>query len=46
MYKRQTEALEKGLSNAAFLRTDINLLPLAFAPGEVRELWILSLIHI
>lgn len=40
MWHGATEALERGISNAAFLRTDINLLPLAFAPGEVSELWI------
>ena len=40
MWHGATEALAQGLPNAAFLRTDINLLPLAFAPSEVSELWI------
>lgn len=40
MWHGATEALELGLTNAVFLRTDINLLPLAFAPSEVSELWI------
>lgn len=35
-----TEGLSLGLSNAAFLRTDINLLPMIFAPGEVSQIWI------
>ena len=33
-------ALEQGLDNVAFLRTDIDLLPHFFAPGEVEEIWI------
>ncbi|MDE6543290.1 MAG: tRNA (guanosine(46)-N7)-methyltransferase TrmB [Muribaculaceae bacterium] len=35
---KQAEAL--GLSNVAFLRTDIELIPNFFAPGEVASLWI------
>ncbi len=31
---------EQGMSNAAFLRTSIELLPYFFAPGEVDEIWI------
>ena len=30
----------EGIANAAFLRTDIELLPRFFAPGEVDEIWI------
>jgi len=33
-------ALEEGLSNVAFLRTQIELVDLLFAPNEVSELWI------
>ncbi len=40
MWYGATEALHLGVTNAAFLRTDIKLLPLAFASGEVSELWI------
>ena len=35
-----TSAREKGLKNAAFLRTYVELLPFFFAPGEVSEIWI------
>ena len=33
-------ALEEGLSNVAFLRTQIELIDRCFAPGEVSEIWI------
>jgi tRNA (guanine-N7-)-methyltransferase len=33
-------ALDKGLSNVAFIRTRIEILDLFFAPGEVSEIWI------
>jgi len=33
-------ALEHGLSNVAFVRTNIELLPYFFAPKEVHELWL------
>lgn len=33
-------ALQRGMGNVAFLRTDIDLLASFFAPGEVDELWI------
>ena len=33
-------ALEEGLSNVAFFRTQIELLDALFAPGEVAEIWI------
>ena len=35
-----TSAHEKGLKNAAFLRTYVELLPSFFATGEVSEIWI------
>ena len=35
-----TDAQRRGLKNVAFLRTDIELLPSFFAPGEVDEIWI------
>lgn len=34
------EVNDNGITNAAFLRTDIELLPSFFAPGEVAEIWI------
>ncbi len=34
------QALDEGLDNAAFLRTDITLLDCFFGPGEVAEIWI------
>ena len=34
------DVTEHGISNAAFLRTTIDLLPKFFAPGEVSEIWI------
>lgn len=34
------ESLETGLSNVAFLRTNIELIHYFFAPGEVSEIWI------
>lgn len=33
-------ALDSGLSNVRFLRTQIELIPAYFAPGEVEEIWI------
>ena len=40
MWTGATEALRLGLDNVAFIRTDIELLPMFFAPGEVSEIWI------
>ncbi len=40
MYIGAKEALEKNLSNAAFLRTQIEKLPDYFAAAEVSEIWI------
>ena len=35
-----TDALRSGMTNVAFLRTDIELIDRFFAPGEVDEIWI------
>jgi tRNA (guanine-N7-)-methyltransferase len=40
LWKGSTVAEEKGLSNAAFLRNLVELLPENFAPGELSEIWI------
>lgn len=40
MWTGATEARRLGMTNVAFLRTDIELLPHFFAPGEVAEIWI------
>lgn len=40
MYIGAKTALEEGLKNAAFLRTQIEMLPDYFAPGEVNNIWI------
>ncbi len=40
MWTGATKAQERGMDNVAFLRTDIELLPWFFAPGEVSEIWI------
>lgn len=40
MYTGAKQALEEKMTNVAFLRTDIELLPYFFAPGEVAEIWI------
>lgn len=40
MWTGARAATEEGLANAAFLRTNIELLPHFFAPGEVSEIWI------
>lgn len=34
------QVTDRGISNAAFLRTSIELIPYFFAPGEVDEIWI------
>jgi tRNA (guanine-N7-)-methyltransferase len=34
------ESLDAGMTNVAFLRTDIELIPHFFDPGEVAEIWI------
>lgn len=40
MYTGAKAAEAEGLKNVAFLRTQIELLPHFFAPGEVSEIWI------
>lgn len=40
MWQGASIALEKGLANAAFLRTRIEQIDLFFTPGEVSEIWI------
>lgn len=35
-----SQALNEGLTNVAFLRSQIDFLPTYFAPGEVRDIWI------
>jgi len=40
IWKGSSQALAEGLNNAAFLRTQIELLERFFAPGEINELWI------
>ena len=35
-----TEALNEGLKNAAFLRTNIEIIDRFFAPGEISEIWL------
>ena len=40
MWTGARQATEAGMTNVAFLRTDIELLPYFFAPGEVSEIWI------
>ena len=40
MWAGAKQSNEEGLGNAAFLRTDIELIDRFFAPGEVSEIWI------
>lgn len=40
MWHGATQADERHMDNVAFLRTNIELLPYFFAPGEVSEIWI------
>lgn len=40
MWTGAKDSLEKGLSNVAFLRTEIELLEHFFAEGEIDEIWI------
>lgn len=40
MWTGARRATDTGMSNVAFVRTDIELLPYFFAPGEVDEIWI------
>lgn len=40
MWTGATEALNEGLKNAAFLRTNIEIIDRFFVPGEVSEIWL------
>lgn len=40
MHAGASEALREGMTNVAFLRTDIEAIDHFFAPGEVQEVWI------
>lgn len=40
MWTGATEALNEGLPNVAFLRTNIEIIDRFFAPGEVSEIWL------
>jgi len=40
MWTGATQALQEGLKNVAFLRTNIEIIERFFAPGEVQELWL------
>ena len=40
MWTGATEALEKGLKNVAFLRTNIEIIDRFFGPNEVQEIWL------
>lgn len=40
MWTGATEALQEGLTNVAFLRTQIEIIDRFFAPGEVAEIWL------
>lgn len=40
MYTGAKQAVERGLKNAAFLRTNIELISQFFMPGEVSEIWL------
>ncbi|MBM6805990.1 tRNA (guanosine(46)-N7)-methyltransferase TrmB [Bacteroides caecicola] len=40
MWTGATEALNEGLKNAAFLRTNIEIIDRFFSPGEVSEIWL------
>jgi len=40
MWSGATESLHEGLTNVAFLRTNIEIIERFFAPGEVSEIWL------
>ena len=40
MWSGATQALREGLTNVAFLRTNIEFIDRFFAPGEVQEIWL------
>ena len=40
MWSGATESLQTGMTNVAFLRTNIEIIDRFFAPGEVSEIWL------
>ena len=40
MWSGATESLHEGMTNVAFLRTNIEIIDRFFAPGEVSEIWL------
>ncbi len=40
MWSGATESLQAGMTNVAFLRTNIEIIDRFFAPGEVSEIWL------
>ncbi|MBR1414522.1 MAG: tRNA (guanosine(46)-N7)-methyltransferase TrmB [Prevotella sp.] len=40
MWTGATRALQEGIANVAFLRTNIEIIDRFFAPGEVQEIWL------
>lgn len=40
MWTGATQALDEKMGNAAFLRTNIEIIPRFFAPNEVKEIWL------
>ena len=40
MWTGATQALQEGMKNVAFLRTNIEIIDRFFAPGEVQEIWL------
>ena len=40
MWTGATQALQEGLKNVAFLRTNIEIIDRFFSPGEVQEIWL------
>lgn len=40
MWSGATESLREGMTNVAFLRTNIEIIDRFFAPGEVSEIWL------
>ncbi len=40
MWTGATQAIQEGLKNVAFLRTNIEIIDRFFAPGEVQEIWL------
>ena len=40
LWSGATQALNEGLANVAFLRTNIEVIDRFFAPGEVQEIWL------